>query len=192
MKHSLFTLLFLCAIPCTALAQQRIPDLSLPPDESLRQPNISHQGNQPIMGQNGYDSSDTAARGSTAAPQPSFGTHFIDGYCDPNFRPLIANTPGLAAMQECLDEQKQQACETFRGLPADAKRAISDAIDCRYQISEGAVSGAAPGTADCSPGDTARLQLLEKYWNDSITAQALVFLPDTVLGISGRCTEKLR
>lgn len=187
MKYYLILLFFL--IPATALAQGRIPDLSMPPDESLRQPDISHQNDniQPLMNQN-VGTAPNIPIGQNNLPPEQPGTHFIDGYCDPNFRPLIANTPGLAGMQECLEQQKQQSCDTFRNLPADAKRAVSDTVDCRYQAGGGNTQTA----ADCSRSDTLRLQMLKKYWGDSDTARALVFLPDDVLGTSGKCTGNNR
>ncbi|MDE3015731.1 MAG: hypothetical protein KGI29_02265 [Pseudomonadota bacterium] len=181
MKH--YLIIIICLIPSAAFAQSRIRDLSLPPDESLNQPDTPSYNNlQPLTNPNGNAAPDIPIDRNN--PQQQATAHFIDGYCDPNFKPLIANMPGLAGMQDCLEQQKQQSCSTFHSLPADAKRAVSDAVDCRYQATNGDTQTA----PDCGASDALRLQLLKKYWGNGDTAQALVFLPGDVLGTSGKCT----
>jgi len=174
-------------------AAQRMRDMSLSPEESLQQPNISHA--QPGYNQaNPYQAAPPAySRPSTgqdmypAMPDNPYGAgpanSFMTAFCDPAFHPVVAGNSALAA---CMATQKQQACTAFRQLPAAAKGLLDQAIDCAYAAGN-ADAAAAPATYDCAAYDSRRLELLKTYWQDSATAHALIFMPDEVLGGDSLC-----
>jgi hypothetical protein len=171
--------LIFCFIASGAYAQQRIPDLSMSPEESLRTPDVAHSGNtnnQPYAGQHAV----APGLGRGAAGEDSSG-HFVDGYCDPNFHPA---TQSNSSMQSCLEQQKQQACDAYRALPADVKHAVSRAADCIYAASE-----ADEDKADCAESDAARMALIRKYRGDEAATRALTSLPEDMVNSTGNCTR---
>jgi len=167
---------------------QQIPDYSLTPSE-MRQQQYNNS-TAPINS----DQIHSADPSFPSAPLPGGNTltpakRFMDGYCDRNFHPAIASDPRYANLGNCLEQQKQQVCNQFQQLPEDVKSALDETIAC----TESGGDILPPGqeydqhNAACDNTDTARLQLLKKYWRDPNTAYALVFLPDDVLDSSGKC-----
>lgn len=195
-KHSL--IIISCLLAHGAYAQEepkRIPDLSMSPEESFQDLNNSRPPGNAGSGYSGYNNyiPQNAARGMNPSVQNDLYSngpsgHFMSGYCDPDFKPVIANAPGLSGLQSCLEEQKQQVCEAFQTLPADAARALDDTIGCIYVTSENDPSNAQPANDPaCVTNDSLRLRLVKKYWRDEHIAHALVFMPDEVLNASGKC-----
>jgi hypothetical protein len=189
------TALILCLLAGHAYAQEqpRIPDLSLSPEESFRQPDISHSQSDgfgtPTNPQDfGHDNADY----TPGAYNTGGASSFMAGYCDPNFKPIIANAPGLSALQSCLETQKRQSCDEFQHLPADAQAALDSVIDCMQSDSDTADGQRAADDPGCLSGDTQRLRLLKKYWHNEAITHALVFMPDDIVAASGKCMQGAR
>jgi hypothetical protein len=210
MNNKLALGLMLCAaFPYNALAQ-RIQNLSMSPQE-MRTQNVQTQtapqqqqhlpGNNlmpPGQTQNGYPVPIGPAAALAGQPVGATAGSYMEGYCDPNFKPILANNAKYARMASCLEEQKQQACGMYQVLPADAKRSLDFTLNCLgAQQNGGEMVEAADGTLqpapvtgaarDCGAFDTQRLTLLKQYWQDANTAYALVFLPDLVMDSGGQC-----
>ena len=192
MIRALALLSFFCMLATNALAKP-MPDYSLSPSETARQPNISNN-TQPLNSgttPNGVgDFKNPSAPLLPGGGMPAPSSNFMDGYCDRNFTPAIANDPHYAAIANCLKQQKEQTCAQFQQLPADARQLLDQAISCTNRL----LSGENPDTPEamnaptnCEQTDGARLQLLKKYWRDANTAYALVFMPDNVLASSSTC-----
>jgi len=172
----------------TAYATQ-IPDYSLSPAETARQPDISHSNTQPYGNQNnqmpGQYPTPLLPNGATATAS----TNFMDGYCDRNFTPGIASDPRYANLAACVKQQKEQVCLQFQQLPSDVKQVMNEALVC---IQSGGDILPPDQEYDqhnpaCNNTDATRLQLLKKYWRDPNTAYALVFMPDDVLTGPTKC-----
>lgn len=177
---------------------QRMRDFSMPESDSLNQPtsNKSQSGNyQQYMNQQGSGDRFNYQRGSNSnmqlPNQPS--TQFMAGYCDPNFRPLLANRGNVANLNNCMENQKKQACDMFANLPRDAQRTMDSIIACQYNnandggMDENGYVQQGRGMQDCSEGDSIRMNLLRQYWNNQNTAYAIVFLPDMVADGASQC-----
>lgn len=185
-----------------------IHDYSMSPEESLRQGN-SHKGrpsgnyhqfwnhNQTQSGgqYNRYNDmgryNSRSSNYNTQLPdQPA--SQFMTGFCDPNFKPLLANSGRIASLNACLDDQKKQACDRFGSLPNDVQKEMDKVIGCLYnasnngQMDENGSIQQAP-QQDCTRDDAVRLDMLKQYWSDQNVAYAILFLPDMVLGGAARC-----
>ncbi|MDE3060346.1 MAG: hypothetical protein KGJ06_04990 [Pseudomonadota bacterium] len=174
--------LALCLVAGSALAQQRMRDLSMSPEESMQEPDVTHDGigqPAPLNYVNGSDGSNLPS-GPDAMP----GEGFMERFCDPGFRPLLADNAQLAGMESCVEERRRAACDTFSKLPGDARRVLDATIACRYSAED---DQGQEDNADCSDGD--RLRLLEKYWRNAAVSHALVFLPDEALD-NGDCVRR--
>lgn len=177
---------------------QRIPDNSLSPAETALQPNISNNSAyQQYLKQNNISDprypSDAPMPPDINTP-PASGS-FMDNYCDPNFKPLIANDPHYANLADCIQQQKAEPCSQYQQLPADAKRVLDEAISCASDMQDDENPNgqqAANNTANCDDSDISRLQLIKKYWRDQNTVYALVFLPDEVTNASTQCLRGRR
>lgn len=192
----------LCLLP-TAASAQRMRDMSLSVEDTMKQPAVSHAkpgyggvggvgpggSNDPYVGNNpAYNNQNdpysSGARGNT----------FMAGYCDPNFHPVV-NNRNLAALQSCMESQKQQSCADFERLPVDAQRAIDNVVGCLYVASDTGYDEQQPAATNdpgCTAGDSQRLQLVRKYWKDETTAHALVFMPEDILDASTNCMGRRR
>lgn len=127
------------------------------------------------LGSGGYNSQYNQ---NAYASYATGSNRFMDSWCDPNFKPL-ATRGNMAA---CLEGKRQQACEQFTQLPADAQAALDDAMHCLYS---GDDEGYATTASSCAETDSRRMQLLRRYWQDEAIAGALLFMPeDTLNGCS--------
>lgn len=217
MKYSLLALTVLCLLPHMAQAK-RLSDLSMTPGEMMEQHlNVNQPGTplgaQPVAtGTPGAAPWGTGNNGIPPAPggQGASGTNYMDGYCDPNFKPMVSKNTQYAAMASCLEQQKTQACQMYRALPDDARVAINNSINCVARVNAAAENGEPQDEEDsggwgfggwgntttntptsCVKADVKRLELLKNYWGkDQNTAYALVFLPDLVMDNSGTCLKR--
>lgn len=179
MKYLAILALILAPMSPAFAAQMR--DMSLSPAESMRQPDIDHSngsvsGNyQKFLGNTGgTDPVQQRIQDQTGGIGAS--NRFMDTYCNPNFRPLAMQNNG--SMQNCLTTQRQDVCQQFQHLPADAQQTLDQTINCYNADDRG---------TDCSSFDSRRLQLIKRYWNDQNTARSLVFLPDDIINGSNKC-----
>lgn len=167
-----------CLLASAAAAEAaRIRDLSLSPEESLRQPNMVH--NPAPLG--GGQTAPSAAANTGAASSITAGHRFMDGYCDASIRPESAN-----ALQECLQQARADACDRFRRLPVEAQGAADLAISCANALGDPRMTEIVPPEA-CRDNDRQVLLLLKKYWGDQDTSHALLFLPDMVNNPAAGC-----
>lgn len=186
------------AFPAAA-QQQRMRDFSLSPEETMREPDITHspEGNydeylqfperqEPITSLEHDMEDDTHDHDSDQLPGP-FSSDFMTGFCDPGFRPMLQDS--ATGMQACIEEEKKKACGMYQTLPTDAQRLLNGAIGCVYMANGGDDPDAEPADGDlsCVEYDTRRLRLLRKYWKQPDVAEALVFLPDRVLYTGQHC-----
>ncbi len=195
-----------------------IRDLSMSPTEMLQQNmNVNHA---PTGGSNltpdvsGINTNNGMQKLGNVAP--IVGTpgqlpskNYMDGYCDPNFKPLMGRSPQYAGIASCLEQQKSEACKLYQSVPADVKQALDASINCMAQASDAAgtgdagedsegdgwgalppAQGYAATMAHCGAADTRRLHLLKHYWSDQNLAYALVFVPDLVMDSSGSCLNR--
>ncbi|NCY26710.1 MAG: hypothetical protein EBX37_18335 [Alphaproteobacteria bacterium] len=207
MNKPLILALLLSALPFSAQAKRQ-QNLSMPPDEMIRQgvQNNTQVQQQPMPGNNmvpsyptqgGYPAQRSYAQPITAQPVvPS--SNYMDGYCDPNFKPLLSRNAQYANIANCLEQQKTQACELYRNMPADAKKAVDDTMNCLAQgqsggglveAPDGTLQPAAPsnGQQDCGYTDTNRLTMVKRYWQDQNVAYAIIFVPELAMDNSGAC-----
>jgi hypothetical protein len=199
MKKALFCLtgFFMCVAVPEALAQ-RMQDLSMSPSEMMQQPQVLNntQQNRSSAPSNGNIYPNQGQQYNTQPPQvnPSFrpSNNYMDGYCDPNFQPAMA-TSRFAGMQSCQQELRQNSCARYQALPADAKAALDEAINCLFTSGNGDDEGGFWGNntprRSCGDANLSRLDLMKKYWADENVSYALVFLPDDVMGTSGQCLQ---
>lgn len=90
-----------------------------------------------------------------------------------------------AALQSCIDTQRQQVCERFRRAAVNIQRVISQAVDCESNVT-GYIK------ADCSGLDASRLDLLKQYWQDEDSSYTILFLPDMVLNPAANCAASTK
>ena len=199
--------------PFNALAQQgRVRDLSMTQQEMIQQKVPANQAGVPLGGSNlspsipgnsNFSRGTPAITGTTDA-HPS--KNYMDGYCDPNFKPLMAQSAQHASMVSCLERQKTEACSLYQSAPDDARAAIDASVNCAARAmnamgddggeSDEEDSGwgswggrATTAPVSCVKYDAQRLTVLKRYWDDNNTAYALVFLPDLVMDASGSCVN---
>ncbi len=184
-------MLVLAAIMCAGTAHaQRIRDLSLSPQETMRQPDITHSQNQP-GGNNwsndfGQTREGTPYTGNTqyGQNQPTY-RYFMDSYCSQDHRPLV-HSSHLAAMTSCMDDMRNKACDSFRRLPQDAQSSVDGATECIFSAEDTPYTE----TKACSRFEREQLALVKKYWNNPETAYAIVFIPDMVTNPQTFCTRR--
>mgnify|MGYP003394302862 CR=1 FL=1 len=129
MRYVLATMLIIgIALPAHAA---RIRDLSLSPQESLKQHNSTYVPT-PLGGNENSD--------WQPPPQPPDSpdkekSRFMDIYCDPTFRPVAGNVRGNG-VQSCLKDTQRQACDMFYKLPADAQAAVERSVSCANAAGE--------------------------------------------------------
>jgi len=194
MRRTLALTLFLALAASPALAQ-KMRDFSAPLSESLKREDTP---NSPTGFYDSTNNSRFQYRGisSTASndysPPDEQAEHYLDGYCDPNFTPIASRNRGVA---NCMKQQKEAACSQFARMPKDVKKVLYLATDCAYEASEnGGYDEDSEYTATsygssrgCAGASDRRLQLAKKYWDKEEVVEALVFLPDAVLGDTASC-----
>jgi len=164
--------LIACLIAQPALAQTRIRDLSMSPQETIR------QSGQPSAPPPAPAPTYNAAPAPASQPMSHIASdgRFMGEFCDPNFKSALARD---AATQACLKQQREQNCDQFYHLPTDVQAVLEDSLKCSFD---------APATGEsCGDSDTQRLLLLKRYWSDPAIAHALVFLPGDMQN-PARCT----
>lgn len=184
----------------------RIQDLSMTPNEMIQQNmNVNHAG-KPLPGPN---LSPTMPGGQdrwgndlpvTGTPDNAPSGNYMTGYCDPNFKPMMARSAAYAGMAACLQKQRDEACQLYQAAANDVRRMIDESVNCMAAGMEGDTMGDdedsdfAPTRSamptGCGAVDSKRLSMVKRYWNDQNTAYALVFVPDLVMDNSGSCLKK--
>ncbi len=217
MKYSLIAAIALFSFASSAHAQQ-IRDMSLSPSETAVQPNTAKTATQGFSNQPGYagsgqnfqndvsrrisDMNRNGAHGSPMPP-PRVGDinqgqqpakSFMEGYCDPNFTPMLANNRRYYGQEQCLQQIRDDSCYRFKLLAAEVKVVLDSAISCLFDNSNGYVAptneNASTEVMACAESYVHRIELLKKYMGDAGTAYALVYLPDNVLDTSGACVNR--
>lgn len=211
--HQLTLATALCSLallaPQFALAQ-RTPNLSMTPNEMINE-GIQNQRPTTITGGRPAGAPSGVGGGIPYTPPASAGLpvtgavptlpsgNYMDGYCDPNFKPMLSRNAQYANMAACLEQQRLQACDLYRAMPADARQAVDASINCLAQggsaggglieAEDGTLQPAPATTAtqDCNLADAQRLNLLRRYWEDQGIAYGIVFIPDLVMDNSGQC-----
>lgn len=188
MRYALAACAFFC-LGGTALAE-RIPDMSLSPEETLRQPDIVHDNSEKYLGgstdtDNRYD-----PRQSDYYHQQSAGRGklFMDQYCNPAFKPIV--NPARHGIIACAESVRKEACNGFSLLPRDAKEPIDHTVECVYASAQ---SGAESYyDMQCRDAYVQQIWLLKKYWGDEKTTYTILYLPDMVADSSSFCQEGRR
>jgi hypothetical protein len=172
----------LCLFTQDALAA-KMHDFSLSPDESASQPDITRSNNRfdPYANQSGL-SGNSPEQPLTNMPYPPEDTakRFMDNYCNMQSPPLTQKLPG---MQECLQNQRQQICELYARTSTEVQRVISDAAECQMRLLESENRTA----TNCDVHATARLNLMQRNWQDQNTTWALAFIPEQVTAGGSSC-----
>ena len=154
--------------------------------------NNTYQAPQPY-GQPYPDQNDPYADSGYGQQQPQ-SNHFMINYCDPNYKAGgIAHT----AISECIAQSRQNACQAYAALPADARRAMDLRIDCKYAATENQGGEQDDGTLgnqpiapkNCENSAEIVLALLKKYYQDTNMVQALLYLPDEALNAGAQCVN---
>ena len=174
---------------------QRMRDWSMPVDESLSQP-MSPSKKIPSNYDNFNDTyrpQDRNDRGSYQMQEYGQGSsHFMDNYCDPNAKIGVAVRSDIS---ECIQQKRSEVCQSYASLPNDARQVLNLTIDCAYARTEGQAqydedgneTTPIPMPRGCETSDANRLALLKKYYEDTYTSHALLFLPDLALAGGGEC-----
>jgi hypothetical protein len=182
--------ILICLVASQAYAdpQDRIPDLSMSPQETFddfkNAPVQNNNNNNGGWNTNNSDFGNSFGNGappgnvSNTYPTVPSGS-YMEGYCDPNFRPVVNN--------DCMYSQRGNICAEFQHLPPDAKAALDTVIACMENNGPGAMQDPA-----CASADAQRMQLVKKYWNNQNTSHALMFLPDEMIQGSQKCLGRGR
>lgn len=186
MKHHLACIAFLaCVLAAGYAGAERLRDMSLSPEETWEESQKSSSGKStPPLG--GTSPQENHWKKPSFLPYDGMrgepGNSFMEGYCDPNFRPLVANPDYL----DCLEHQKQEICDMFWNLPEDAQQALDDTLGC---YNAGNEEDTQPMRRDisCEINDRQRLELLKKYWEEQSVMYALLFVPDLVTNGANEC-----
>jgi hypothetical protein len=160
---------------------QRIRDQSLSVEETFREPNITRAPITPPALDTPQDEWDENAAKSS---RPL--SDFMEVYCDPGFKPLAADRPGMAALQNCLEQQKRKTCGEYQKLPADAQALLGATISCMYSETE-IGDGEYRAESRCAGYDAQRMALAQKYWQKPDISRALVFMPDEAINAGAKC-----
>lgn len=113
-------------------------------------------------------------------PSPNRGQNyqgFINKFCGSGYVPKKAST---ASQQDCMDTQRQQACERFSRATVNVQKTLNQAIDCELNSTNLSQFG-------CEGMDASRLDLLKQYWQDEDISYSILFLPDMVLNSAANC-----
>lgn len=213
-RYNLLMAALIAVAPMSAQAQ-RIPNLSMSDSEMLDQ-GIQYQqpknnggggGGAMMPGKNMYPAIPSAPiqnglpaiNAPVSAAQMPQGGNYMDNYCDQNYRPMIAQGASYANMAQCLEQQRQQACQLYRDMPPEARRVVDDTMNCMsggqfsagglVEMPDGTLQPAASQNAgrNCDATNAARLQAVARYWGDQVIAYSLIFIPELALDLSGSC-----
>ncbi|MFO0389055.1 MAG: hypothetical protein ACK502_04955 [Alphaproteobacteria bacterium] len=180
MKYLLAAMLVLIA---SAAHTQQIRDMSLTPDESLRQPDVSNSDTQPLGGtwSNNFGINNEGAghiqnfQSGNMAYEGQQTRYFMESYCNQNNNPLIRSQQ-LSNMTGCIEDIKAKACDAFRRLPEDAKTSVDGATECIFSMEDTPYTE----TKACGQFERGQLALVKKYWGSPDVAYAILFIPDMV------------
>ena len=115
----------------------------------------------------------------------------MEKYCDPSFVSILANNRKYFGQEQCLQNQRDDACARFHGLPQEVKTVLDEAISCLFSNGSGYVSDTMKNESEeCGVTYMKRIELLKKYLGEAYSSYALVFLPDTVLDTGGACVNR--
>lgn len=191
----------------------RIPNLSMTPNEMYRQglhrntPKTNNTNNNTTTNSyptNQFNSniySQPAGMSPSTAPYPAapnIANNYMEGFCDPQFKPLISRSSSYAVIAQCLARMREQACSLYRTLPEDAKKSVDASINClSTHAGGGGLTEAADGTLqpeaastatpECYQADAERLEMVKRYWKEQQIAYGLVFIPELTMDNSGSC-----
>ncbi len=180
MRYTLALLLMICASSAHA---QRMRDHSLSPQETMRQPDITHSQGQPTgstwsnnfeQNHEGTGHTQNLPYGETGYGQTN-SRFFMNQYCSEHNRPVV-RSQRVANITNCLEDIKSKACDAFSKLPADAQASVDGAAECIFSMEDTPYTE----TRQCGQFERQQLALVKKYWNNPETAYAIVFIPDMV------------
>jgi hypothetical protein len=177
---------------------QRIPDLSLPPEETAKQPaNIPAKTfkNDITRRSEAFTTpSKPAAPVTTTDGQDHPSDSFMERYCEPNFISMLANNRKYYGQEECLKLVRDDACARFKALPKDVAKVLDEAIGCLFANSNGFAvdkhQRIVNESTECADSYVQRINMLKIYYTDYYTNYALLFMPDDVLDTPGRCVNR--
>lgn len=184
-------------VASTAYAE-RIRDLSLSPEESMR----VQSAEQPTR----YfeqQSDDIYTPGSTRGAQsnssgvamqpPTSGAprsgYFMDLYCEEWPEPLVHNHR-LSGLANCIKEVRQQACKRFAALPEETKYYADNSVKCAYDATQAEIDVAVELT--CRDAMAQQIRLIKKYWSKPDITYSMLFLPDMVTRGDSFCQDGAR
>lgn len=183
-----------------ARAQGRIRDLSMSPEESLKQPSVN---NNPVYQSDVTRRAVAKERDAGLLPPGELpperpdaipAKSFMEGYCDPNFISLLANNRRYFGREDCLKQMRDISCARFKNLPKEVKEVMDEAIGCQFDNANTYASDDPSQSENdylvCATSYGRRIEMLKKYLADPYASYALVFLPDDVLDTPGRCVNR--
>ena len=179
------------------VAAERIRDMSLSMEESLRQPDI-HTSEEDSLGSpwsNQYDSFPSGDSGGRRADlqapyleQNRYESQsFMANYCDTNVTPIVQNRH-FGDTNHCFESTKAKACDGFKALPDDAKNVLDRATECAFAMSDD-VSKRYKNN-DCEQLERDQFRLAKKYWNSQEMTYLVLFLPDMVANPMIFCAQR--
>lgn len=176
--------IILCLIAQSAQAE-RIRDMSLTPEETMREPDIVNPQStqQYLQPQYGTAAPSNVRYNDGGVPQRTF---FMDEYCNPSIKPIIQSN-ALRGIVECMDSVKQRACDSFAKLPDEAKTLVDNTVRCVYEAAESGTG--ASYDVQCRQPLAEQHWLLKKYWSDNATAYTILFLPDMLVDSASFCRK---
>jgi hypothetical protein len=172
-------------------ASARMVDHSLSPEESMRVPDtVRSSPNSAIGGigngnfSSGNDVQERIRNAMQDTPTGYTADRFMDAYC------VQKASAGNNATQQCFETKRNEACTLFKQLPLDAQNVIDAAISCaNTPATPDPQTGELPPVG-CGTHDTMRLNMLKKYWRDTSSSYAVVFLPDMIANATQGCLRK--
>lgn len=192
MKYILAIILIMTASNASA---QRIRDQSLSPEESMRQPDISNSGTQPLggtwsnnFGINNEGAGHTQNFQSGSVPYGQTNTlYFMDNYCSQQNKPLVSSSH-LAYMTGCMEDIKVKACDAFQRLPIEVMRKLDIIINCAFNAAT--MNTVTNGDSACDYRHELQLELLKTYWNNQDISYNIAFMPDMVANPVTFCSRR--
>ncbi len=131
---------------------------------------------------NRYDNSNNQSNDVFPLPSSRRGQNgqgFINKFCSSSYKAKAASN---TIQQECMEDQRQQACDRFNHATVNVQKILSQAIDCE-------LSSTNFSEASCDGLDASRLDLLKQYWQDEDISYTILYLPDMVINSAGNCSS---
>ncbi len=171
--------------PLSAQAAEQVRDMSLSPEQTLREPSIkrSIQGDtwyDPKMAQQLRESSNDATssvppvNGDELSAPSSSDSSFMNKFC-----------ASKDSVPTCRESQRMETCDRFKRTAINVQQVLDRVVACDAKVQKGI-------EADCDGLDAGRLDLLKQYWQDEDMSYTILFLPDMVQNAAADCSIKNR